>query len=92
MSIDDGIHDTKGSRRAKAYTDDVARYGQVNKPMLPVIVNGPKGWAAVEAADNYLQKHGMEPERQVCFLPGQDSAQKIYDKVKELESKGENKT
>lgn len=92
MSIDDGIHDTKGSRRAKAYTDDVARFGQVNKPMLPVIVNGPKGWAAIEAMDNYLKKHGMTPERQVCYLDGQDSTKKIYDKVKELEAKGENKT
>jgi len=92
MSIDDGIHDTPGSRRAKAYTGDVAKYGQVNKPMLPVIVNGPKGWAAVEAADNYLAKHGIEPTHQVCTLDGQNSTQKIYDKVKELESKGVNKT
>ncbi len=92
MSIDDGIHDTAGSRRAKAYTGDVAKYGQVNKPMLPVIVNGPKGWAAIEAADNYLKKHGIEPTRQVCMLGGQSSTQKIYDKVKELEAKGDNKT
>ncbi|MBL3600345.1 MAG: succinate dehydrogenase/fumarate reductase iron-sulfur subunit [gamma proteobacterium endosymbiont of Lamellibrachia anaximandri] len=92
MSIDDGIHDTAGSRRAKAYTGDVAKYGQVNKPMLPVIVNGPKGWAAIEAAENYLKKHGIEPTLQVCTLGGQSSTQKIYDKVKELESKGENKT
>jgi succinate dehydrogenase / fumarate reductase iron-sulfur subunit len=91
MSIDDGIHDTPGSRRAKAYAGDVAKYGQVNKPMLPVIVNGPKGWAAIEAADNYLKKHGIEPERQVCTLDGQSSTQKIYDMVKELESRGENK-
>lgn len=92
LSIDDGLHDTKGSRRAKAYTDDVAIYGQVNKPMLPVIVNGPKGWAAVEAADNFLKKHGIEPERQVCHLPGQGSTQKIYAKVKQLETNEENKT
>jgi succinate dehydrogenase / fumarate reductase iron-sulfur subunit len=92
MSIDDGIHDTPGSRRAKAYTGDVAKYGQVNKPMLPVIVNGPKGWAAIEAADAYLKKHGIEPERQVCTLGGQSQTQKIYDRVAELESKGENKT
>jgi succinate dehydrogenase / fumarate reductase, iron-sulfur subunit len=92
MSIDDGIHDTPGSRRAKAYTGDVAKYGQVNKPMLPVIVNGPKGWAAVEAADNYLKKHGIEPTHQVCTLDGQSSTQQIYDKVKELESRGVNKT
>jgi succinate dehydrogenase / fumarate reductase, iron-sulfur subunit len=92
LSIDDGIHDTKGSRRAKAYTDDVAVYGQVNKPMLPVVVNGPKGWAAVEMADNFLKKHGIEPERQVCHLPGQNSTQKIYATVKKLEAEGENKT
>ncbi len=92
ISIDDGIHDTPGSRRAKAYAGDVAKYGQVNKPMLPVIVNGPKGWVAIEAADNYLMKHGIVPERQVCTLDGQSSTQKIYDKVSDLESRGENKT
>lgn len=92
MSIDDGIHDTPGSRRAKAYAGDVAKYGQVNKPILPVIVNGPKGWAAIEMADAYLTKHGIEPERQVCTLDGQNQTQNIYDRVAELESKGENKT
>jgi len=36
-AIDQGIRDTPGSRRAKAYTHDVVRLGQVNKPMLPVV-------------------------------------------------------
>lgn len=85
IAIDDGIHDTPGSRRAKAYTDDVEKLGQVNKPMLPVIVNGTKGWAAVEAAEAALEKHGVEPTRQVCTLPGQESAAKIYAKVREIE-------
>ncbi len=91
VSIDNGLHDTAGSRRAKAYTDDVGKYGQVNKPMLPVLVNGPKGWAAIEAADNYLKAHGIEPTHQVCNLDGQSSTQKIYERVKSIESKGENK-
>jgi succinate dehydrogenase / fumarate reductase iron-sulfur subunit len=87
ISIDAGIHDSPGSRRAKAYTDDVERIGQVNKPMLPVIVHGTKGWAAIEAAEAGLKKHGMEPTRQVCSLPGQSGAEKIYAKVREIEGK-----
>ncbi|MCK5719536.1 MAG: succinate dehydrogenase/fumarate reductase iron-sulfur subunit [Thiomargarita sp.] len=95
ISIEVGIHDTPGSRRARAYTDDVENFGQVNKPMLPVIVNGTKGWAAIEAAEAGLKKHGMEPTRQVCTLPGQKVTAKIYAKVREIEAKeknqGENK-
>jgi len=87
IAIDDGIHDTPGSRRAKAYTDDVEKIGQVNKPMLPVIVHGTKGWAAIEAAEAALAKHGLEPTRQVCTLPGQEGAAKIYAKVREIEKK-----
>lgn len=85
IAIDDGIHDTPGSRRAKAYTDDVEKFGQVNKPMLPVVVHGTKGWANIEAAEASLAKHGVEPTRQVCTLPGQEGAAKIYAKVRETE-------
>ncbi len=88
IAIDDGIHDTPGSRRAKAYTDDVEKFGQVNKPMLPVIVNGTKGWAAIEAAEVGLKKHGLEVTRQVCKLPGQSGSAKVYSKIREIEKKG----
>lgn len=86
IAIDDGIHDTAGSRRAKAYMDDVEKFGQVNKPMLPVIVNGTKGWTAIEAAEAYLESKGIEPTRQVCTLPGQESAAKIYAEVRKIET------
>ncbi len=87
IAIDDGIHDTAGSRRAKAYTDDVEKFGQVNKPMLPVVVNGTKGWTAIEAGEAALEKHGLAPTRQVCTLPGQEGAAKIYAKVRQIEKK-----
>jgi succinate dehydrogenase / fumarate reductase iron-sulfur subunit len=85
IAIDVGIHDTEGSRRANAYTDDVGKIGQVNKPMLPVIVNGTKGWTAVEAAEAGLRKFGITPTRTVCSLPGKDTARKIYKAVDEIE-------
>jgi succinate dehydrogenase / fumarate reductase iron-sulfur subunit len=85
LTIDGGIHDTPGSRRALAYTKDIERLGQVNKPMLPVVVYGTKGWEAVEAAENGLKKFGLEPTREVCTLPGQSSAAKIFAKVREIE-------
>lgn len=88
ISIDDGIHDTAGSRRAIAYTDDVEKYGQVNKPMLPVVVHGTKGWVAIEAAEEGLKKLGLEPTREVCTLAGKEVAKKIYAKVRDIE-KGE---
>ncbi|HAI70131.1 MAG TPA: succinate dehydrogenase/fumarate reductase iron-sulfur subunit [Gammaproteobacteria bacterium] len=91
IAIDDGIHDTPGSRRAKAYTDDVEKIGQVNKPMLPVIVHGTKGWAAIESAEAALAKHGLEPTREVCTLPGQEGAAKIYAKVREIEKQNKEK-
>jgi len=84
ISIDDGIHNTPGSRRAKAYTNDVARFGQVNRPILPVLVNGPKGWAAVEAEEIYLRKHGVTHSLQVPRLPGQEHAARTYRRVREL--------
>jgi len=87
LAIDDGIHDTPGSRRALAYTKDVARFGQVNKPMLPVVVYGTKGWEAIEAAEIGLKKLGLKPTRQVCTLPGQDGAAKIYAKVRKIEER-----
>ncbi len=87
ISIDDGVHDTAGSRRAKAYTDDVEKFGQVNKPMLPVIVNGTKGWGAIEAAEADLESVGIKPTRQVCTLAGQSSAAKIYAEVRKIETK-----
>ncbi len=85
ISIDDGIHDTPGSRRAIAYTDDVERYGQVNKPMLPVVVYGTKGWTAIEAAETGLQKLGLKPTREVCTLPGQEVAARLYAAVRKRE-------
>lgn len=92
IAIDDGIHDTPGSRRAKAYTDDVEKFGQVNKPMLPVVVNGTKGWTAIEAAEADLKKHGVEPTREVCTLPGQEGTAKIYAKVREIEKQEKTRT
>jgi len=91
IAIDDGIHDTPGSRRAKAYTDDVEKIGQVNKPMLPVVVHATKGWAAIEEAEAALAKHGLEPTRKVCTLPGQEGAAKIYAKVREIEKQNKEK-
>ncbi len=88
ISINDGIHDTPGSRRAIAYTNDVEKYGQVNKPMLPVVVYGTKGWSAIEAAEAGLKKLGMEPTREVCTLPGKEGAKAIYKKVREVEKRG----
>jgi succinate dehydrogenase / fumarate reductase iron-sulfur subunit len=85
-SIDQGIHDTPGSRRACAYLADVERYGQVNKPMLPVVVNGPAGWPAVEAQDRHLQAHGLPPEREVGALPGQARNARLMARVRELEA------
>jgi succinate dehydrogenase / fumarate reductase iron-sulfur subunit len=84
ISIDDGIHNTPGSRRAKAYMNDVAKFGQVNKPILPVVVNGPKGWAAVEAEEGYLRKYGLTHSLQVPTLPGQPHVARIYQRVREL--------
>jgi succinate dehydrogenase / fumarate reductase iron-sulfur subunit len=84
ISIDDGIHNTPGSRRAKAYVNDLAKFGQVNKPILPVIVNGPKGWAAVEAEEAYLRKHGATPSLNAPKLPGQPHVARIYQRVREL--------
>lgn len=85
LTIDDGIRDTPGSRRAKAYVADIERFGQVNKPMLPVVVFGTKGWDAIESAEAALTKHGMEPTRRVCTLPGQDGAAKIFERVRQIE-------
>ena len=85
-AIDQGIRDTPGSRRAKAYTHDVVRLGQVNKPMLPVVVNGTRGWVAVEQEDDYLRAHGVEPVREVRRLPGQPWVAKLAQQVEELEA------
>jgi len=85
LSIDAGIHDTPGSRRANAYMDDVARFGQVNKPFLPVRVDGPKGWAAVEREEHYMQKFGMTHSLEVPTLPGQPDVERIYRHVREKE-------
>ncbi|MBK1723982.1 succinate dehydrogenase/fumarate reductase iron-sulfur subunit [Thiocystis violacea] len=90
LTIDDGIQDTPGSRRAKTYVADIERFGQVNKPMLPVAVYGTKGWDAIEAAEASLTRHGMEPTRRVCTLPGQEGAARIFEKVREIEQ-GEKK-
>ncbi|QQO56249.1 MAG: 4Fe-4S dicluster domain-containing protein [Thiohalocapsa sp. PB-PSB1] len=85
LTIDDGIQDTPGSRRAKAYTADIERYGQVNKPMLPVVVFGTRGWDAIEAAEAGLRKHNIKPTREVCTLDGKDGAAKVFEKVREVE-------
>jgi len=60
----------------------------VNKPMLPVVVHGTKGWAAIEAAEAGLKRLGLEPTREVCTLAGKEGAKKIYAKVRDIE-KGE---
>ena len=86
LTIDDGIQDTPGSRRAKAYVADIEKFGQVNKPMLPVVVFGTRGWDAIEAAENGLKKHGIEPTRRVCTLDGKDGAAKVFEKVREIEA------
>ena len=86
MSIDDGIIDTPGSKRAKAYTADVARLGQVNKPMLPVVVNGPRGWAAIEAEAAFMNAHGVEHGLVVATLPGQPMAARIHERALEIET------
>ncbi|OAD20168.1 Succinate dehydrogenase/fumarate reductase iron-sulfur protein [Candidatus Thiomargarita nelsonii] len=52
-----------------------------------MVVNGTKGWAAIETGEAALEKHGLEPTRQVCTLPGQDGAAKVYAKVREIEKK-----
>ena len=87
LGIDDGIQDTPGSRRAKAYVADIEKMGQVNKPMLPVVVYGTKGWDAIEAAENTLEKHGLVPTRRVCTLEGQEGGARIFDKVREIEAR-----
>jgi succinate dehydrogenase / fumarate reductase iron-sulfur subunit len=86
LSIDAGIHDTPGSRRAKAYMEDVARFGQINKPLLPVRVNGPQGWAAVEKEEQYMKKIGLAHCLQVPTLPGQPDAARICQHVREQEA------
>lgn len=91
LTIDDGIRDTPGSRRAKAYVADIERFGQVNKPMLPVVVFGTKGWDSIEAAEAAMTRHGMEPTRRVCTLPGQEGAARIFEKVREIEEREEKK-
>jgi hypothetical protein len=64
--------------------NDVAKFGQVNKPILPVVVNSPKGWAAVEAEEGYLRKHGVTYSLQAPRLPGQPHVARIYQRVREL--------
>jgi succinate dehydrogenase / fumarate reductase iron-sulfur subunit len=85
LTMDDGLLDTPGSRRAKAYVADIEHFGQVNKPMLPVVVFGTRGWDAIEAAEAGLVKHGIEPTREVCTLDGTDGAAKVFQKVREIE-------
>ncbi len=89
LTIDDGIRDTPGSRRAKAYVADIKRFGQVNKPMLPVVVFGTKGWEAIEVAEAALTKQGLEPTRRVCKLPGQEGVEGIFGRVRAIEDEEE---
>ncbi len=65
---------------------DIEKFGQVNKPMLPVVVFGTRGWDAIEAAEKGLEKHGIEPTRRVCTLDGKDGAAKVLEKVREVEA------
>lgn len=86
ISIDQGIHDTAGSRRARAYLRDIVRFGQVNKPMLPVVVDGPPGWSAVEKEERFLTAHGLTPSLEVPTLPGQPHAARLHRQVQKIEA------